>query len=222
MSRGGRYAPYDTAYDGIYVNHKYKKILNIYNEELGSTRDAITGEYYHGVPKYIEGPICADGSSLWTKVDRNQYPLIAFGYKSNVLSSPNASSDKLRDIKLCTYIDINSKTAKEFGIKYGDLVKVSNPFGQYIIGIVRVKEGIMPGTIGIEHGLGRLAEGADTIYINNKKLPAMPLRQTGVNINMLGIQDPTRPKGHVLTDFVTGATARNTIPVKIEKIRSLA
>jgi len=26
----------------------------------------------------------------------------------------------------------------------------------------------------------------------------------------------------VLTDFVTGATARNTIPVKIEKIRSLA
>ena len=222
MSRGGRYAPYDTAYDGIYVNHKYKKILNIYNEELGSTQDAITGEYYHGVPKYIEGPICADGSSLWTKVDRNQYSLIAFGYKSNVLSSPNASSDKLRDIKLCTYIDINSKTAKEFGIKYGDLVKVSNPFGQYVIGIVRVKEGIMPGTIGIEHGLGRLAEGADTIYINNKKLPAMPLRQTGVNLNMLGMQDPSRPKGHVLADFVSGSQSRNVIPVKIEKIRSLA
>lgn len=222
MSRGGRYAPYNTAYDGKYLRFKYKKMLNIYNEDLGTTQDAITGQYYQGIPKYIEGPICADGSSLWTKVDKNQYPLMAFSYKSNVLSTPNASSDKLKDIKLSTYIDINSKTAKEFGIKYGDLIKISNPFGQYIKGIVRVKEGITPGTIGIEHGLGRLAEGADTIYINNKKLPAIPLRQTGVNLNMIGIQDPVRPKGHVLTDFVTGAAVRDAIPIKIEKIKSLA
>ncbi len=87
---------------------------------------------------------------MWEKVDRNFYPLIAFGYKSNVLSSPNASSDKLRDIKFSTYIDINSKTAKEFGIKY-----------------------------------------------------------------------PSRPTGHVLFCYVSGATARNTIPVKITKIKSL-
>jgi tetrathionate reductase subunit A len=83
--------------------------------------------------------------------------------------------------------------------------------------MLRYRNGIYPECIGIEHGLGRDAEGAVEVKINDKTFEARIARKSGVNINKLGLLDKSR-KLATLSDFVVGSNARQAIPVKISKV----
>jgi len=179
---------------------KYDSVHGIYDADIKATEDSIIVNGKEIKITAIKDPaqlpwkdlnvdIVIESTGLFTKREDAQKHLEA-GAKKVIISAPAKNPDitivlgvnqeaydpanhNIISNASCTtnaLAPVVKVLQKEFGIKYGDLVKVSNPFGQYIIGIVRVKEGITPGTIGVEHGLGRLAEGADTIYINNKKL----------------------------------------------------
>jgi tetrathionate reductase subunit A len=214
MARGGRFADKQTAYEGKKMKKSYTKPIAVYNQSLGTTKNALTGELYSGVPRYFT-PRFYQG----TQIDMNskEYALLAFSYKSNVLSSLTASVEILRDTRPTTYVDLNAATAKLHGIEHGDRVRVSSPDGK-IEGLCRLKEGIHPQSIGIEHGGGRRGEGALNVTIDNTQKLGHIKRKSGVSINQLGLRDTTRLNTATLGDFVIGSNARQAVPVKIEKI----
>jgi tetrathionate reductase subunit A len=216
MARGGRYASKESGYKDGKLTHPYtKNCIQIYNPVVGKEKHAMTGERFSGVPRFY--PARLNGGELLEKeFPPSKYPLSAFSYKSNVLSQCDASSSGMQNIRFTTYIDINPKSADKQNLKHGDMVKISSEGGS-IEGMLRFRNGVMPDTLAIEHGLGRDAEGAETVAIGAKTFKGIVQRKTGVNINKLGILDPSR-KLATLSDFVVGSNARQAIPVSITKI----
>jgi len=214
MCRGGRFADKSSAYDGNKMSKSYTKAIAIYNQTVALTHNALTSEQYSGVPRYYAPRLYA-GKPI--DMASKEFDLLAFSYKSNVLSAASASVEILRDTRYTTYIDINAITAKRYGISHGDAVRVRSLDGT-IEGLCRVKEGIHPLSLGIEHGGGREGEGALSVTINNERKEGRIARRSGVNINKLGLRDISRLNAPTLSDFVIGSNARQAIPVHIEKI----
>lgn len=213
MSRGGRFANKNTSYNKNSLSNAYKKGVAIYNEKLGTAKNALSGEKYNGSVKYYDARF-ANG----LKIEKKEgFDFLAFSYKSNIFSSASATLDSLKEIKYSTYIDINTKSAKKYNIKNGDLVKLSS-YENSITGYARLKEGIHPCAIGIEHGGGRKGEGAKDLFIDKVLIKAKVRRKTGSSYNELGICDITRLNHPSISDFVIGSNARQAINVKIEKI----
>jgi len=214
MSRGGRFADKPTAYDGYKMTSAYQKTIAIYNEKVGTSFNALSGERYSGVPRFY-APRLSSGKPLaeLTK-DLN---FLAFSYKSNVLSQAIASLESLRDIRYTTYIDLNTKTAKEHGIAHGDHIRLRSAQAN-IEGVARIREGIHPMAVGIEHGGGREAEGAVNIAIDGTTMQGKIARKSGTALNKIGLKDPTRLGIATLGDFAVGSNARQAIAIKIEKV----
>lgn len=210
MARGGRFADKKESYQGEFLSKKYQNTIAFYNENLAKFKNSLTGKSYSGAVKYYE-PRYANDDKL--ALDG----LLAFSYKSNIFSSPTATSKALKDLKYTNLIELNPQTAKELGIKNADLVKVSSSGGE-VVGICKIRAGIHPQSVGIEHGVGRFAEGANEYYINGVLHKANLARKSGIWINNLGLKDPNKGESGTLSDFVIGSNARQAIPVKIEKI----
>lgn len=215
MARGGRYQDVEYSYNGEFLSRKYKNPVQVYNEDLGLAKDALTGENRSGTIKYYKQRV-AGGDTFEKLFPKEKFPLTAFSYKSNVLATPNASSTILKDIKYTTYVDINPKAAEKFGLKHGDYVKVASGDGE-IKGFLRLRNGVHPKTIGVEHGAGRLAEGAVDIEINGTLTKGLPQRKSGIYYNKIGLLDPSRSVA-LVSDFVCGSNARQAIPVNITRV----
>jgi len=215
MARGGRFEAKEDGYKNGKLAHPYKGMVSIYNQILGTRRHAITAEKFSGVPKYYPSRF-NDGKLLRDVYTIKEYPFDAFSYKSNVLNQSCASSPGILDIRYTTYIDLNPQTASEINVKDGEIVNVISADGK-IKGMVRFRNGLYPGSIGIEHGLGRDGEGAVDVTINGKVTKGLVARKSGVNINKLGLLDKSRRLA-TLSDFVVGSNARQAIPVRVEKI----
>lgn len=214
MARGGRFADKAIAFEGEKMTKSYTKAIALYNQTLGLTKNALTGEGYSGVPRYYK-PRLYSGKTL--DINTKEFNLLAFSYKSNVLSAATASVEALRDTRYTTYVDLSTTTAREYNIKHGDIVRVRSLYGK-VEGICRLKEGIHPLSIGIEHGAGREGEGAHSIWIDQQKKEGRIARRSGININKLGLKDASRLNAPSLSDFVVGSNARQAIPVHLEKL----
>ena len=215
MARGGRYEDIDKSYQGEYLSHRYKKPIQIYNETVGRTKNALTGERFSGTVKFYKQRF-ANGETFEKAFPKEHFPLTAFSFKSNVLSTPNTASTLLKEIRYTTYVDMNPKTAVKFGLKHGDIVRISSADGS-VEGYLRLRHGIHPETIGVEHGAGREGEGAIDLEINGKVTKGKISRRTGVYYNKLGLHDSSRNTA-LTADFVCGSNARQAIPVKVEKV----
>lgn len=214
MSRGGRFADKATAYEGNKMSNAYKKPIAIYNQLVGTSFNSLNGEPYSGVPRYY-APRFYTGAQI--DMNSKEFSLLAFSYKSNVLSSASATLESVRDIRYTTFVDLSTTTAKKYGIAHGDRVIVRSREGK-IQGICRIREGLHPQSIGIEHGAGREGEGSLDIHIDGVRKEGRIARRSGVNINKLGLSDASRLNVATLSDFVVGSNARQAIPVHIEKI----
>jgi len=216
MARGGRYQDIEHSYNGDFVSHRYNKPIQIYNETVGLAKNSLTGKRHSGTIKFYKQRDVA-GTTFEKLFPKEQFPLVAFSYKSNVLATPNTSSTILKDIKYTTYVDINPKTAEKFGLKHGDFVKVASGDGE-TKGFLRLRHGVHPETIGVEQGAGREGEGAIDVEINGQVTKGKISRRTGVFYNKIGLHDPSRDTA-LTTDFVCGSNARQAIPVNITKIQ---
>ncbi len=215
MARGGRFEEKEKGYVHGKLAHPYKKPIQVYNEPLGTARHALTGEHFSGVPTFMPARL-ARGEKLSTLYPKEKFPLSAFSYKSNVLSQATASSQMIKEIRPTTYIDLNPQTATQHGVLHGQKVRLVSPGGS-IEGRVRLRHGVLPGAVAIEHGAGRDGEGALDVWIDGQKVEGCALRKSGVNINKLGIMDSSRELA-TLSDFVIGSNARQALPVRIETI----
>ncbi|WP_228568740.1 molybdopterin-dependent oxidoreductase [Campylobacter sputorum] len=211
MARGGRFEDKSKSYEGEYINKIYDIPIAIYNEDVANFTNSLTGEKFSGSPKFY-APRYTDGKEF-----NLNNSLLAFSYKSAVFSSPTTASSNLKRIFYTNFIEINTKTAKNLGIKDGDIVEISSS-SNTLAYIAKVKQGIHPKAIAISHGVGRDGEGANDIYIDGKLIKGFAFRKTGININKLGLRDLSKGKYHTLCDFMIGSNARQAIPVTIKKV----
>lgn len=217
MSRGGRFGDEDKAWEDKVQKTTYKPALAIWNEELASMNHAMTGERFVGCPSYFP-PRLADGSAIRDAFPQKDWPFMASSFKSNLMSSISINVKRLRQVHPQNPVVINRQDAQEQGIGNGDAVIVETPGGR-IEGIALLRDGIVRGAIAIEHGYGHWELGARSHEVDGVATPIDEGARAGVNINLLGFADPTRPEApNVWIDWVSGAVVRQGLPSRLIKV----
>ncbi len=215
-ARGGRFENSDQSYKGSKLKHRYKKPMQIYDEELATARNTLNGERFIGTPTWVEEKL-ADGSLLDDTFSASEWPFKVISTKSNLQSSHTIGIASLQQIKPKNAISMHTLDAEKLGIRSGHKIRITTPGGA-VTGIAMVRNGIQPGVLGIEHGYGHRELGARAHRIGNTIQKANSMAGYGVNINDLGFSDPTRKGLSVLADWVVGSTARQGLPAKVERV----
>ena len=217
LSRGGRFAPFESGWEGELMNSRINTTLCIWNETVGSITHSMTGEKLPGCATEF-GARFADGSPMRDHYPEQDWPLLVTSYKSHIMSSSSIGAERLRMIHPENPISINRKDAERAGVVHGQGVRLITPGGQ-VEGIALVRDGIVEGAIAIEHGYGHTELGARAHELNGEPLPSNPRLGAGVNQNLLGLMDPTRTDvKNVWLDWTSGAAVRQGLPARIEAI----
>jgi tetrathionate reductase subunit A len=215
-SRGGRFAPYSKSYDGRWLGGRWKKTLQIYNEQVGTSINSQTGEPYLGVATFMP-PRLTDGRELRSVWTRDEYPFVMTSFKSNLINSYSVVLDRLRAIKPLNMVMVNDRDAAGLGLAHGDEVEIASPASSARARVV-VGDVVAPGVIAVEHGFGHRALGASDVEVDGVAIRANPGAAGGFSLNDLVPDDPTRRGASTLQEHETGAAARQGIPVRITKI----
>ncbi|EFL52413.1 molybdopterin dinucleotide-binding region [Solidesulfovibrio fructosivorans JJ]] len=215
-SRGGRFAPYGASYAGDAVKAKWEKALQIYNEEAALAINSQTGRHYSGTPRFLP-PRLTDGRELravWTEKD---YPLLMTSFKSSLINSYAVISDRLLAVKPINMVMVHTEDAKRLGVSRGDLVRMVSPAGSAAARVV-VGDVVMPGVVAVEHGFGHTALGAADVEVDGKLIRADRRAAAGFSLNDLTPPDPTRKGASTLLEHEYGCSARQGIPIRLEKV----
>ncbi|TDL81091.1 tetrathionate reductase subunit TtrA [Palleronia sediminis] len=219
-SRGGRFQNFAKAYDGELLGNRWTRTLCLYNEDVATAIDSETGRRHRGVPEFRRAEL-SDGTPMRDLFPEDDWPLLAFSFKSNIFNSYAAGLDRLRMIKPYNPVLIHTADARRAGIAHGDTLEIESPGGR-AIGIALVGEGVMRGALGIEHGFGHSELGATRHLIDGEPHGGNPWIGAGVNLNALGFADPTRRVAGTWLEPISGASVRQGLPVRIRKLEDVA
>lgn len=217
-ARGGRFEEYDQAYVGQHHRHAWTPTLCVYNEQVGTAIDSYTGQRLVGTPQFQEAQF-HDGTPMRDIYSKDEWPLLAFSFKSNIMNSYSAGLERLRMIKPYNPVLINHLDAQQAGVQHGDTISIESPGGK-VIGLALVSNGVKPGALGIEHGYGHRELGASEHLVDGQATPALDWIGAGVNLNDLGFADPTREVMATWLEGVSGASIRQGLPVRIRRLDS--
>ena len=212
--RGGRFGP-RPARDAGPVTH-WQRPVTVWNEKVGSNRHSMTGRLFTGCPTW-HPPRFADGSRVEDHFPVPQWPMRLTSYKSHLQSPHSIAASRLRQVHPYNPVGINTTDGQQAGIQTGDRVRVVTPGGA-VEGVAMLRDGVKPGAIAIEHGYGHRELGARTHTVDGQPLPGDEAIGAGVNLNDLGLVDPTHSSGNAWVDWVTGASVRQALPARIEKV----
>lgn len=215
--KGGRFAPYKSAWQEDNMQARWESCLQIWNETVAKFKHAQTGKNYHGCPKYFK-PQFADNSSLESHYPVKEWPFKLISFKSNLMSSITAPLLRLRSIKPNGIVAINQQDAITYGVKHGESVTLITPGGQQNVQVV-VMEGIIKGTIAVEHGYGHKQLGAQSYFIDGHEIRGHKQIEQGINLNDLGLLDSTKEIVSPWVDWVCGSAVRQGIPAKLVKLK---
>ncbi|MDN6318210.1 MAG: tetrathionate reductase subunit TtrA [Marinobacter sp.] len=220
-SRGGRFETMEKAYDGEKLGHTWTRPLCVYNEQVGTTIDSYSGKRHVGTPTH-HAPRFWDGSLLREHYSEEEWPLLAFSFKSNLMNSYAIGLERLRMIKPYNPVLLHHNDAKKFGVSHGDTISIESPGGK-VLALALVGDNVHEGALGIEHGYGHRELGAASHIIDGKERAGNPYLSAGVNINDLGFSDPTRKDGTATwLENVSGAAIRQGLPVKVRVVADIA
>lgn len=217
MSRGGRFARIEEAWnDKGQLRQGYAKPQQVWYEDLARMRHSLTGERYSGCPTWY--PVrMADGRSMRELYDEDRWPMLMISFKSHLMSAYSIGADRLRQVHPHNPVYLHRDDAARLGIGHGDKVRLVTPGGARE-GVALVRDGLMRGTIAVEHGYGHTELGARAHQVNGQPMAHNPALGAGVNLNDLGFGDPTRPDTNVWIDWVSGAAVRQGLPARIERV----
>jgi tetrathionate reductase subunit A len=215
FTRGGRFQPAAQGYDGERMATKFPRALNIYNEQVGVARSAITGKRHCGVAQWTE-PSFADGTPMRKHYGESDWPMLLCSQKSVLLNSYSIGLDRLRGLHVDNPVALHADDAVKLGVRNGDRVRITSPGGS-VVGTALVRKGVMRGVIAIEHGYGHKELGARAHVIGDKRQPVKPALAAGISLNDLGLADPTRKGLSVWLDPVAGSSVRQGLPARIER-----
>lgn len=214
--KGGRFAPHKSAWQDDNMSSRWKNCLQIWNETVAKSKHAQSGKNYHGCPKYFHAQF-ADNSLVEQHYPTEQWPFKLISFKSNLMSSITAPLKRLHSIKPNGMIAMNVQDAEKMGLKHGDLVELSTPAATQQVQIVII-EGVIAGTIAIEHGYGHKQLGATSYQIDGQIIQGDAQIKRGININDFGLLDNTKEIVSPWVDWVCGSAVRQGLPAKVKKI----
>ncbi|UJF17348.1 tetrathionate reductase subunit TtrA [Vibrio sp. SS-MA-C1-2] len=216
FARGGRFEDASETYQGELMKHKWDRPIAIWNEKVGTSRNSLSGEYYLGCPTWHPQKL-ADGTPISEKYPEADWPFTLTNFKSNIHSAVSNLSPRLNSVKGENPVYIHPADAEKFAIKTGDQFVIETPSAS-MTARAMILDGIVPGTLGIEHGFGHTELGERSHWIDGKQQPVKKFSGEGVNINDVGLIDPTREGKGVMLEWVVGAAARQALPAKICKV----
>ncbi|WP_304345672.1 molybdopterin dinucleotide binding domain-containing protein [Campylobacter showae] len=218
LAKGGRFDDYESAYKGDKTTVKVPAATPaaIYYEPLGGHKHSITGEYMPGTPT-LALAVASDGTPLEKFFPKSEWKYLVSSRKSNIQHYYTIVSPKLRAIHPKNFVRIAEDIASEQGIKTGDTVKITTPYGSQT-GEAFVTNGVASGVISLEHGFGHDEFGARVHFIDGKPAFWLESAEKGVNHNKLGLLDPKRKGKFSLNDWLVGTCARQALPANIRKI----
>ncbi|RMG81778.1 MAG: molybdopterin oxidoreductase, partial [Bacteroidetes bacterium] len=201
LNRGGRFASFDSGYDGPYLKKKIGSMFYLFNEGMANRKNAMSGKNFYGYPVYV-GQYDSMGNAL--QVDDQNYPLRIITYKEPFGGHSRTISNYWGNIGLQpeNKIWINTRDAKKLGLKQNQLVRVVSPSNKegkidllngdevQLVGRVLIKEGIKPGVIAISWHYGHWAYGSNDVEVDGKIIKGDPRRKAGICPNPLFQRDP--------------------------------
>ena len=214
LTRGGRVERAGSALQGDRYRHAFKGPLMVYNELVGTTRSAITGRRHSGVPRWQPAGF-QNGTPMRDVYGETEWPMLLVSQKSVLVNAYVIGADRLRGIHPNNPVAIHPDDAAPLGLRTGDQVRIKTPGGEAVATAI-IRHGVMRGVVGIEHGFGHTEFGARAHVVDGQRQPERPALRAGVNINTLGVYDPSRRLGPGLwLDPVSGTAVRQGIPARI-------
>ena len=137
-------------------------------------------------------------------------------FKSPLMNSYAIASPRLRGLHPSNPVSMHANDAAKLGLGHGDRIVIETPGGKREATVL-VRHGIMPGVVAIEHGYGHRELGARAHRIGSQHQPEVAGLDAGVNLNDLGLADPTVNGKSVWVDPVSGTSVRQGIPARISK-----
>jgi tetrathionate reductase subunit A len=225
LNRGGRFEDFGAAFaSGGKIARRYGQQLNLYLEKLAQTRNSMTGAPYHPLATYL--PPYQD--ALGRPVVDDGYELTLITHRIPTMTKSRTISNYwLLNVRPENHIEVAAADAARLGLRDDQYVRVlsaSNPDGAWplgnghtkpLVGRVKVREGLRPGTVTFALGYGHWGYGAGEIEIDGKRIAADRRRQTGIQANAAMRIDPHL--GDVaLSDLVGGSVVFYETKVRLE------
>lgn len=218
FSRGGRYQPGKDAYDEEnpeWMRNPMKAMSHLWNENVGASKNSLTGKRYSGCATWIV-PTFADGTPMRKLYPTDKWPLELVSYKSALQNPYSIGATRLLGLHPENPVLIHPDDAHRLQLKMGDLAVISTPSGS-LKARVMVHAGISKGVAAFEHGFGHRELGARAHRIGKENQPQDKRLAAGVNLNDIGLMDPTRADKAPWVDSVSGAAVRNGLPATIRR-----
>lgn len=216
LARGGRFQPHEQANSNETMATKFGGSLMLYNETVATSRSAITGKRFPGVPTWTP-PQLADGSPMRARYAESAWPHLLCSQKSVLMNSYAIGVERLRGLHSSNPVAINIEDAKKLSIRNGDKVRITTPGGS-VVGTALVRHGVMQGTVAVEHGYGHRELGARAHVIGGVRQAERAGLDAGICLNDIGLPDPTTGGKSVWLDPVAGSAVRQGLPARIERI----
>jgi tetrathionate reductase subunit A len=218
LSRGGRFQPGKDAYDednSEWMRNPLKPMCHLWNENVGGSKNSLSGKRNRGCATWNE-PAFADGTPMRKVYPAEQWPLQLVSYKSALQNPYSIGATRLLAVHPENPVLLHPDDAQPLGLTMGDLVEIATPGGS-LKARVMVHAGIVRGVAAFEHGFGHRELGARAHRIGGKNQPDDARLAAGVNLNDIGLMDPTRPDQAPWVDAISGASVRNGLPARIRR-----
>ncbi|GAB6171736.1 tetrathionate reductase subunit A [Paradesulfitobacterium aromaticivorans] len=212
LDRGGVFSA-SGAYDGNLMKNKVGNLCTIYAEKVATTKDAMTGKNFDGIPLYK--PVMNAKDEV---IKDDAYPFVATTYKQAFQThSRTIGCPWLTEIQPENFVEMNNEDGVKLGLKDGDMVKLTGATNKNgVTGRLRLRPGIRPGVVTASVGYGHWHYGSADTVIDGKAIPGDKTRGKGVNINYAMRVDDSI--GNVcLEDKIGGSCSFYDSKVKVEK-----
>jgi tetrathionate reductase subunit A len=203
----------EAPYPPDWSTHRFTRPMQLYNENLGAARHSLTGKRFAGTPAWREAAF-ADGTPVRQKYPQAQWPLQVISYKSALQNSYSIGVRSLRGLHPDNPVALHPDDAAGLGLHSGDQVYLETPGGRARATVI-LRQGVQRGVVAVEHGFGHREFGARVHRIGGKAQPHESAIGAGINLNDLGLSDPTRGGRNVYLDPVAGTTVRQGLPARI-------
>lgn len=165
LARGGIFKKYNEVFEGQKFKYGIQRVV-LYNEDLATARNSLTGEYFPGTLKYV--PPKDSAGNIIEEIDRD-YPFYLISHKMNVHTQSRSNSHLwAMEIFPENFVVMNEKDAEKNGISDGDRVRLvsrSNRVG--IEGKVKVSGLIRRACLGVSFHYGHTQLGASRLFLKD-------------------------------------------------------
>ena len=217
-TRGGRYQGAGEAQDAENAEwqaNRFDKPLWVWNELIGTARNTMTGQRSSGCATWMP-PSFFDGTPMREIHTEADWPLQVVSYKSALQNSYSIAT-RITGLHPDNPVIVHPADAGKLGLATGDTARIRTPGGAAACTVI-VHEGVMPGVMAIEHGYGHRELGARAHRIGDHTQPDRPDLRAGINLNDLGLTDPTRGDKVIWVDSVSGTAVRQGLPARLERV----